>query len=848
MSNKFLTGGSGVDVTNGSTNILGRTISAVNLVASSALRTGATGIINTSNLIISDTTGLQTALDAKLNNPATADLDLALFDLKNVTDLEFKTGDSNAITFSPPAVGSAQPYTLPTTFPPGNQILQSTPTGVLSWIPEVGTGDVDSSSIPSVNNRITLFDSTTGTLIKQTGSATITAGIGGDDINVLDKVNCQRLRLNNDAFTNFVEIKADDLLGSNQLYIWPLGSPMVNNSFLTFSSVGNGFFTGMSIDSSDNLDNVESITLNTANNIWSSAGVITVSAGLTSGDIGIGTTNINYNDGARARFKSATLGNFASIQATPLGTTYDIFLPSSLGSINDFLIDADGAGQLQFKSASVLGIDGDVSASINFADDNRLVRSDAVAPSKDVQQSGVTLSDSNVMTGLASIGILSGGNTLTFDTVGLIASYTLSFPEDIGGFPGAHLVFDASGTASFTTVVNLTGSWTATDLLVKTDGIGSKNVAETGVSVDSSDNMSGLNSIDINGSGGSLIQSSQIAVDAIKLNATDTNGGILITSGSSAVLDLNGVNINSSSDITAVNSVSLLETGGGTDAIKFQSPSVIPADYTVEWPDVQPVVGEILQVGGVASEVSLMIWTPIPLPKEYVNGFLVSDISVTTKRIEVGTCQDQDNVFNLILLAATNVVITVTGPGGLQTSSSEAADTWYSINIIGDSTGVNATNVLLIPDGTGFTESGFDKIRRIGWVRNNSGSDFYNYQSASTGRDRQYYWLEDRDLVLNAGAATTQTAVDISEWAPPTCRLVYIEVGHDGDANEFVSITPDSTSYTDDSSPWRILNSSAGFTLHQIWVPCSTSQNIFYENDAVGNDTNIGQIGYVDSI
>ena len=66
MSTKFLTlSGDTGSLTDGTTNAYLGSLSASNLTASSALRTGATGVIESSDLSISDITDLQSTLDAK---------------------------------------------------------------------------------------------------------------------------------------------------------------------------------------------------------------------------------------------------------------------------------------------------------------------------------------------------------------------------------------------------------------------------------------------------------------------------------------------------------------------------------------------------------------------------------------------------------------------------------------------------------------------------------------------------------------------------------------------------------------------------------------------------------------
>ena len=68
MTTKFLSPTSSGDLTNGSVNVLGATLSATNLNASSALKTNSSKIIISTNLEISDTNGLAAALALVVNN------------------------------------------------------------------------------------------------------------------------------------------------------------------------------------------------------------------------------------------------------------------------------------------------------------------------------------------------------------------------------------------------------------------------------------------------------------------------------------------------------------------------------------------------------------------------------------------------------------------------------------------------------------------------------------------------------------------------------------------------------------------------------------------------------------
>lgn len=747
--NKFLGTAGGGSVTDGSLDILGKTISATNLSSFSSLKTGATGIINTTQLLISDTSGLQVALDAKLNNPSTADLDLALFDLKNVTDLEFKTGDGNAITYTPPAVGSTQSYTLPTVLPGANNILQSTPTGVLSWIPEAGTGDVDSSSIPSVDNRITLFDSTSGTLIKEASTATITSGVLNDDLLNLDIIGASKLRLFNDAGTQFAQFKVLDLLGSNFLHILD-PAKTINNGFLTCSSVGNMIFSQQcGLDVSGNIFGCESLTLDTASNSWTTGGVLTTSTGVSSQALSC-EVNCNINSGGRIRFQGATSGNRASFKAEDNSTTYEAIWPSSWASANnEILVSTVTTNLMSFKSASTLGIDGDVSASINFANDNRLVRSDAVAPSKDVQQSGVILDDSNNMSGLNAVSTAGASGlinlTTTNATAAAIALQATSGSIDVD-------------SQDFNLLCNKTSS--DANLTLSTIGNVSDTISITAIT--------------------------STSVNAIRFNAIA--GGISMDSGGSGVIDINGVITDTTRDISNAASIGLKESGGGSNHVTLFSGETISTAYGIVLPTDVGVTNNILQstVSGASASLN---WVEIPYPPMFISDMNVQWNSVTQVSIIAGSVRDEDDSFNIAFTgAAKTATITTVGAGGLQTGSSEASDTWYKVYVIADSTGVNAVNTLLTPQGTAAAQTGYDKFRLLGHVRNSAASNFLHFTMHGKSRTRHVTMEETRTLMTmktTAGPSVGNTfqELDISAFVPAGTSRIDMQYNFDMDAD-----------------------------------------------------------------
>jgi len=108
-------------------------------------------------------------------------------------------------------------------------------------------------------------------------------------------------------------------------------------------------------------------------------------------------------------------------------------------------------------------------------------------------------------------------------------------------------------------------------------------------------------------------------------------------------------------------------------------------------------------------------------------------VYINTDSITIGTASEDSivrastNDFTMKWTGTLTADITVSGAGGLDTGS-EAANTWYAVYVIGDSTGINTPNTLISVSFTSPTlPSGYDKFRRVGWVRNNGTSNFFKF-------------------------------------------------------------------------------------------------------------------------
>ena len=122
--------------------------------------------------------------------------------------------------------------------------------------------------------------------------------------------------------------------------------------------------------------------------------------------------------------------------------------------------------------------------------------------------------------------------------------------------------------------------------------------------------------------------------------------------------------------------------------------------------------------------------------------------------------------------------LAVSGAGGLDTGA-EAADTWYAVHVIGDTTDTNPPKALFSLSATAPTlPAGYDIFRRVGWVRNKSDSNIRAFSQKGSGRTRRYYsdTTNNEARVLNAGNAITYTDVDCSIGAPSTCRWIQAQI------------------------------------------------------------------------
>lgn len=242
-----------------------------------------------------------------------------------------------------------------------------------------------------------------------------------------------------------------------------------------------------------------------------------------------------------------------------------------------------------------------------------------------------------------------------------------------------------------------------------------------------------------------------------------------------------------------------------------------------------------------------------PVERSYIEGAHATWTSASQVTIgksgKISVLDDDSGNGRFAWTGTLTAAITSSGAGGLDTGS-EAADTWYAVWAIADSTALNSVSVLL---STSFTSptlpSGYDLKRLIWAVRNNTSSDFINFMQSGTGATRTCWWVEDSSNVrpLVNSSDTTWTTVDCSAYMPPQTEVgilqINYETGTGGSANDGCDVRADGSA----GSPISIHPGFKGSvkSFYQVLCPVSEDQAIEYKVDDAANQATIIVVGWV---
>ena len=160
----------------------------------------------------------------------------------------------------------------------------------------------------------------------------------------------------------------------------------------------------------------------------------------------------------------------------------------------------------------------------------------------------------------------------------------------------------------------------------------------------------------------------------------------------------------------------------------------------------------------------------VSLPVPQISGLVPSYVSATELSVSAGQCwmADADGVltYPVTVDSALTLNSATSGLGGLDTGTI-ANSTMYYVHVIADAAGFLTPGVIfstslttpLLPKGA----SGryYNIFKNVGFAKTNGSAQFLIFWTAGAGATRTHYW-DTAIAQLNAGAATTLTAIDFS--------------------------------------------------------------------------------------
>lgn len=111
--------------------------------------------------------------------------------------------------------------------------------------------------------------------------------------------------------------------------------------------------------------------------------------------------------------------------------------------------------------------------------------------------------------------------------------------------------------------------------------------------------------------------------------------------------------------------------------------------------------------------------------------------------------------------------------GGIDTGAGDAASTWYAVHAVEHTDGTDAI-LLSLSASAPTAQTGQSSVRLLGWVRNDSGSNFLQSYQVGDGTTRQTLYrgevipITAPFSVLSAGSSLTHAYVDCAAVVPPT--------------------------------------------------------------------------------
>lgn len=192
---------------------------------------------------------------------------------------------------------------------------------------------------------------------------------------------------------------------------------------------------------------------------------------------------------------------------------------------------------------------------------------------------------------------------------------------------------------------------------------------------------------------------------------------------------------------------------------------------------------------GFSSDEKTMPSASVRMFKNYIAGLQLEYVSASQVKIKDGQCRSHDDTEDIYNTSDLIIDISTTGVNGLD-AGSEAANVWYFVYIIKNSTTGQVAGLLSTSSTSPTMPGQYDQRRRIGTIRNNASSNLLNLFCKANGNIREIIWVEDIPTTLQMltnGDNTSWTEVDISNLVPNTAVSAAIQmVEHKGEGRGYV--------------------------------------------------------------
>lgn len=160
----------------------------------------------------------------------------------------------------------------------------------------------------------------------------------------------------------------------------------------------------------------------------------------------------------------------------------------------------------------------------------------------------------------------------------------------------------------------------------------------------------------------------------------------------------------------------------------------------------------------------------VNLPNLYMNLLNVARTGNLTYTVQAGEARDSTNVYDIVNSVVLTGNMANVGVNGIDTGAI-AASKLYNIYILADSRGFNPAATVISLTNPPIMPFGYDIYRLIGHLASDASSHLLAGYWHGNYNDRQWIYDAPQATAVTAGAATTYTAVDLTNLVPVVNNL-----------------------------------------------------------------------------